>query len=247
VQERTRELTEANEQLQELDRLKSRFISDVSHELRTPVTTLGLYVSLLQKGRPEKREHYLTVLQEQVDRLGQIIESVLTLSRIELGRERVEFAPIDLNDLVQQMVIAYRPRAQASNLTLHFEPAQDLAPIPGAQGQLVELVTHLLINAIQYTPEGHICVRTALTADGRYVCLEVQDTGIGIEPEDLPHIFERFYRGQRVSQLNIPGPGLGLTIAKEIVSLHSGRLEVQSEVGAGSTFQLYFPVNGRSP
>jgi len=110
----------------------------------------------------------------------------------------------------------------------------------GEHNQLAQVITNLLANAIHYTPAGRVRVTTSQT-DG-YVCLTVQDTGIGIEPEDLPHIFNRFYRGRRAGQSNIPGSGLGLGIVKEIVDLHQGRIEVDSQVGGGSTFRVWLPI-----
>ncbi len=241
VTERTRELAAANEQLKELDRLKSKFVSDVSHELRTPITNLVIYLDLLERGKTERRARYIRVLKEETDRLQQLIEDILDLSRLEIAKGAgVEMVPVDFNEVVGQVVAAHQPRVEAANLRFTFESGADLPLIQGERNQLIQVVTNLVSNALNYTPVGNIQVSTYL--DGDQVCLQVEDTGMGIEPEDRPHIFERFYRGQRASQSNIPGTGLGLGIVKEIVDLHKGEIEVQSEVGAGTVFRARFPV-----
>ncbi|CAG0928906.1 two-component system, NarL family, sensor histidine kinase EvgS [Thermoflexales bacterium] len=240
VAARTRELAEANERLTELDRLKSKFVSDVSHELRTPIANLKLHVELLEHGRIEKRDHYLDVVRQQSRRLGQLVDDILNLSRLEMGRERVALGPVDLNFVVEQIVAAHRPRAEAAGLTLSFEPVPDLQPVSGEVNQLAQVVTNLLINALNYTPRGSVRVSTLQT--GLEACLQVEDSGVGIDPEDLPNIFDRFYRGRRSQRSETPGTGLGLAIVKEIVDLHAGRIEVLSRVKQGTTFKVWLPL-----
>ena len=242
VVERTRELEEANARLQELDRLKSKFVADVSHELRTPVANIGVYLHLLERGKPEKHARYLTVLKEQTDRLAGLIEDIMDLSRLDLGKEKVEFTPVDLNALVKQMIAAHRSPAEAAGLELTFKPDVALPPVRGERNQLARVVTNLVTNAINYTPGGQVRVSTHLDTEHGQVCLKVQDTGLGIEPEDMPHIFARFYRGKRVGSSNIPGTGLGLAIVKEVVDLHGGKIEVESQVGEGSIFRVWLPL-----
>jgi signal transduction histidine kinase len=238
VAERTRELAEANEQLQQLDRLKSKFVSDVSHELRTPITNLTMYLDLLERGRADRREHYLSVLQKETARIRQLVEDILDLSRLEDSRERgIIFMPVDLNQIVAQVVTTQMPQVNAVHLELDFVPEDGLPLILGAQHQLSQVVTNLLTNAVNYTPEGRIEVKTH--HENGEVCLMVEDTGIGIDDVDMPHLFERFYRGKQVAQLGVPGTGLGLGIVKEIVDLHGGRVEATSELGKGSLFRVW--------
>jgi two-component system phosphate regulon sensor histidine kinase PhoR len=226
--------------LKELDRLKSKFVSDVSHELRTPVTNLKLYVDLLERGRPEKREHYMGTLREQAERLAQLVEDILNLSRLEMAEESVKFAPVDLNSLVEPIVITHQPSAAAAGLTLARTLEPGLPPVLGERNQLAQVITNLIINAINYTPAGEINIR--LRSVGNHVCLEVQDTGVGIPADDLPHLFDRFYRGKQAAGSDIRGTGLGLAIVKEIVSLHRGWVEVESQIGSGSAFRVYLPI-----
>jgi two-component system sensor histidine kinase BaeS len=182
------------------------------------------------------------VLKEQAQRLAQLVEGILNLSRLEMGGDRVAFAPVDLNALAEQVVVAHRPSAEAAGLLLRFEPATDLPRVSGEVNQLGQLATNLVANAIAYTPSGSVRLSTRLDAECDQVCLQVQDTGVGIDAEDMPHLFDRFYRGKRPVQANIPGTGLGLAIVKEIVDLHSGRIEVESTPDVGSTFCVWLPL-----
>jgi PAS domain S-box-containing protein len=240
VIDRTRELAVANERLKELDQLKSKFVSDVSHELRTPVTSLSLYVDLLETGKPEKHDLYLSRLKQQTARLRTMIDEILDLSRLESERDRGGLAAIDLNSIVEHVVAAQQAAAEEAGLQLTCEVAEQTPLVMGQPDQLNRALTNLVANAIKYTPAGWVRVQVRNEADRCRI--DVTDSGIGILPEDVPHLFERFYRGRQVSQSNIPGTGLGLAIVKEIVEAHGGTVEVDSQVGAGSTFRLWLPT-----
>jgi signal transduction histidine kinase/CheY-like chemotaxis protein len=243
VADRTAALEAVNERLQELDRLKSKFVSDVSHELRTPVTNLNMRLYLLERDDEANRAGHVAALKEQLGRFKTLIDNILDLSRLELGASRTVFAQVDLNSVVEQTVTAHVPHAEAVGLHLRFEPTAGLPSIIGERNQLSQVVTNLLINAINYTPAGEVIVQTYYDEDRKRVCLTIHDTGIGIEPEDVPHLFERFYRGTQASRAGIPGTGLGLGIVKEIIDLHGGVVEVNSEVGKGSEFRVCLPLD----
>jgi PAS domain S-box-containing protein len=241
VVERTRELAEANARLTELDQLKSKFVSDVSHELRTPIANLKLYIDLLERGKPEKQSHYVTVLQQQVRRVMALVDDILDLSRLERRKAQgVSYQAVKLNNVVTQVVLAHQPRAEAASLDLACELAPHLPPVYGDANQLAQVVTNLVVNALSYTAAGYVRVNT-YSHDNR-VCLCVADSGSGIPAEDLPHVFERFYRGQSVLKNDIPGTGLGLAIVKEIVDLHEGQIEINSQPGQGTTFRVWLPM-----
>jgi PAS domain S-box-containing protein len=227
-------------QYKELERLKDQFILEVSHELRTPVTNMGLFAELLERGKPEKKAEYMHVLKNEISQLMRMIEDILDLSRLEVGKfKRSTFNDLDLNLLTEQVVAAHCPLAEEGGLRLAFEPSDDLPLIYGEQNQIARVLTHLLTNAIRYTNEGNVEVRTYGEENGAWV--EVKDTGIGIDEADFPHLFDRFYRGQKVSQSKIMGSGLGLAIVKEIVDLHEGKIDWVSVNGEGSTFRVWFP------
>jgi signal transduction histidine kinase len=244
VAERTRELAEANERLTELDRLKSKFVSDVSHELRTPVANLKLHLQLLERGRPEMRDQYSRVLNQQADRLAQLIDDILNLSRLELGRNRITLGWVSLNHLVNQVVDSHRPGAEMAGLTLTFIPNEDELLTLGDVNQLAQVVTNLVVNAIHYTAAGRVTVRVGRVAEDDRAFVLVEDTGVGIDAEDMPHLFERFYRGRRAAHSDITGTGLGLAIVKEIVDAHGGAIDVDSHVGRGSAFRVWLPLRG---
>ncbi|MEZ4637306.1 MAG: HAMP domain-containing sensor histidine kinase [Caldilineaceae bacterium] len=226
----------------ELDVLKSKFVSDVSHELRTPIQNLKMYLDLLERGRPEKRSVYLNTLQDQVDLLKRLTEDILDLSRLELNPERGDFEDVEINQLISQVYTSLRPRAESRGLTVSVQLDPLLPMIRADAGQMVQVVNNLLENAINYTLAGSVRISTKRADNG--VCLQVEDSGMGISQNDMAHLFDRFYRSNRVSQSNIRGTGLGLAIVNEIVQKHNGRIEVESEEEIGSTFRVWFPVDG---
>lgn len=224
----------------ELDHLKDMFVSDVSHELRTPTTNIHLYLELLENSPNEKHSKYLSVIKEQSELLSKLVEDILDLSRLAISKpKKIELEKIDLNLLTEQVITAHKPLANESGLELYFEPCPELPPVMGDQNQMSRVITNLVTNAVRYTEKGQVRVETS-TSNGQ-VCLKVRDTGIGIPEEDLPHIFERFYRGRSVRQSKKHGTGLGLAIVKEIVELHDGTVEVRSVQGMGSSFVVKIP------
>lgn len=216
-------------------------MSDVSHELRTPIANLKLYIDLLERGKPEKRTEYLTVLHQQIRRVTGLVDDILDLSRLEQRKlQGVTFEAVKLNEVIEQVVLAHQPRAEADGLTLTFAPARGLPSVRGDANQLAQVITNLIANALNYTASGY--VRVSTFGYSQLICLSVDDSGSGIDLQDLPHIFERFYRGHRVIKNEVPGTGLGLAIVKEIVELHEGRIEVDSQPGHGTTFRVWLPL-----
>lgn len=243
VAERTWELAEANQRLLELDRLKSKFVSNVSHELRTPISNLKLYMSLLKRGKSEKRAHYEAMLEVSVQRLGQLVEDILNLSRLEIAQYQPrDFAPTDFNAIVSQTVNLHLPQAESNGVTLQLDVDEELPLIYGDYNQLSQLVSNLVVNALNYTPAGCVEVTTYLPNGGSSIGLKVKDTGIGIMPEDQPHVFERFYRGSHRQADHIPGTGLGLAIVKEIVEIHHGSIQLESHPDVGTQVHVILPV-----
>ena len=235
VVSRTAELAEANERLRELDKLKSKFVSNVSHELRTPISNLKLYMSLLQRGKEEKRAQYEAMLNTSIDRLGQLVEDILNLSRLEIAQEQPkDLEPTDLNAVARQIVTLHQPQAEASGISLSFEPDGNLPLVNGDFNQLSQLITNLVANALNYTREGYVRVKTLRLEDGNTAALFIKDSGVGILAEDVPHLFERFYRGSHRQLADIPGTGLGLAIVKEIVEIHQGTITLTSEIDMGT-------------
>jgi signal transduction histidine kinase len=242
LEKQAHELADANLRLTELDALKSKFVSDVSHELRTPISNLRIYLEMLEEARPEKRERYRAVLQEETRRLENLVRDILDLSRLEMGIISIEMDWQKFNEVVEQVVVANQPRAEAKGLALTCDLGQNLPKIWADASQMNQAVSNLVANAINYTTDGEILVTTSFDPENQRIHLTVEDTGLGIEPEDLPHLFDRFYRGKHAGQSTIPGTGLGLAITKEIVDRHGGTIDVDSTLGKGTIFTLDLPV-----
>lgn len=242
VEQRTQELLVANKQLKELDRLKTKLIQDISHELRTPIANLSLYLDLLKMGNPEKREHYMMVLQEKMKQLTHLTEDILDVFRLDLFKGDVAFQTVDLNEIVAEAVEAFQPQLDRLALDFVLTLAEQPLPTRVEPKQIKQVITNLILNAINYTPSGAITVKTTYDPVKNEAHLLVQDTGLGIEAEDIPYIFDRFYRGHNLARFKMPGSGLGLSIARDVVRLHNGRIEVESKPGQGSTFSVTLPL-----
>ncbi|MFT7587313.1 MAG: signal transduction histidine kinase/tetratricopeptide (TPR) repeat protein [Cellvibrionaceae bacterium] len=238
VTERTQELVVANKRLLELDTLKSQLINNVSHELRTPVSSIGLYIELLERSPEDKRQHYIETLRTQKNRLSTLIDGIITISH--LHNNSSQFALIDMNQVVAQVVENQHSQAESKNLSLTFTPLVSLPLIEADPRQIATAITNICGNAIKYTESGSVSLSTHVQEE--MVCIKISDTGIGVLDDDLPHLFDHFYRGREVAQLNIPGIGLGLTIAKEIVAFHGGEIVAENVVGEGAVFKIYLPT-----
>ncbi len=228
---------------QELDKMKTQFVSDVSHELRTPLTNMTIYLGLLNAvEEPQKRSLYLETMQRETERLTHLIEDLLTISRLEAGRVDIFIKPIDVNRLVCELINDRVFMAGMRGINLECTTAPDLPLALADQRLLNQAISNLLTNAIHYTPvDGTVRVQTGLVREGEasWVTVQVIDDGYGIPEEERAQIFERFFRGTASLQTKAPGTGLGLPISKEIVERMQGKITVESQVGKGSIFTLW--------
>ncbi len=224
-----------------------QFTSDASHEMRTPLAVMRGDIEIaLRRERPaEEYKRVLTSNLEEIVRLSRLVEDLLMLARADSGRVELRREPVDLNKLCQQMVEYIFPLAQQKGQDLIYEPvgaspATEIKINADLQ-RIKQLLLNLLDNAIKYTDYGGT-VKLSLKIDGKDVLMSVSDTGRGIPPEDLPHIFERFFRKSKsTSDRTATGFGLGLSIVKWIVDSHGGKIEAKSEVGKGTAFIVKFP------
>jgi signal transduction histidine kinase len=242
VAERTRELAEANDQLTELDRLKDQFVSSVSHELRTPLANVKLYLQLLTRGRPDKHDDYLQTLYRETRRLEKLIDDLLDLSRLDLNATVFYVEPTDINYLVAELAQDRIAMAADRGLIIDCQLAPDLLPALVDPQRFTQVMSNLTTNAMNYTSAGGlITLSTARQqhAGDAWITFSVRDTGCGIPARELPHIFERFFRGAASHQSNTPGTGLGLAICREIVEHMGGAITVESEIGQGATFTVW--------
>jgi two-component system phosphate regulon sensor histidine kinase PhoR len=232
-------------QQKELDRLKDEFVSNVSHELRTPIANVKLYISLLTRGKPEKYEEYLQTLRREAARLEKLIEDLLDLSRLDLGRTPMLLEPTNVNQLTAQLIADRTALAASRHLMIDYRAEDPLAFAQADPVMLGQVVSNLLTNAINYTPAGGlITVNTAQHArdDQAWITITIHDSGPGISPHDLPHIFERFYRGEAGRKSGAPGTGLGLAISTQIVNKLGGWITVESQSDAGAAFTIWLKV-----
>ena len=247
VAERTLELAAANQRLTELDHLKDQFVSSVSHELRTPLANIKLYLQLLTSGRPDKHEDYLQTLLRETRRLEKLIDDLLELSRLDLKVTALDLEPADVNyltaELVQDRLLMATDRELLVDCQLATEPLLALIDPP----RFTQVISNLMTNAVNYTPRGGLVTlgtTKKLRGDSVWVTVTVRDTGRGIPPHEMPHLFERFFRGTVSRQAGIPGTGLGLAICKEIVEQMGGCITVESQPGQGATFTVWLrPAN----
>jgi PAS domain S-box-containing protein len=233
-----------------VERMKSEFVAMVSHELRTPLTSIKGYVDMLLDGEAGPldagHEDLLRIVKANADRLLLLINDLLDMSRIEAGKLLLHCAPLDVRLLIRQAVATVRPQLDAKqqhlNLVLPETPPEDAAPlISGDAARVHQVLINLLSNAIKYTPQhGQITIR--LSEEPPWLCIAVQDTGIGLTLEEQEQIFERFYRARNRATREAGGTGLGLAIARSLVELHRGYITVESELEKGSTFRVYFPL-----
>ena len=226
--------------LRALDRMKSQFIADVSHELRTPVAAVRLYASLLERGVLERREGYLASLQEATQRITRLVEGIVQIARLEAGHVLLEPTPSDLNTLATASVNSFAPIAEAQGLNMVTEFASDPIIVEVDPHWLHQALDHLIENAVRYTPAGE--VRVTVRRVGPWAVCEIADTGLGIPAEETPRLFERFFRGEEARTRQIPGSGLGLSIARGIVQRHGGHIAVDSHHGSGSRFGVWLPL-----
>jgi signal transduction histidine kinase len=228
--------------LEELNLLKSEFVSTVAHELRTPLTYLQGYSELLVT-RPEtpveRQRHWLRIINDETKRLNGLITELLDLSRIEQGRVEVHPQPVDLRTLVDERIALFRVQSEAHRLAAETDQA---VPAAWADPQmLTRVVDNLLSNAIKYSPAGGD-VTDRLQPDGDSVRVSVQDQGLGIPSDELPRVFERFHRVDSQATRGVSGFRLGLSIVKAGIELSGGRIWVDSEPGKGSIFSFTVPV-----
>ncbi len=231
----------------EIDRMKTDFVSSVSHELRTPLTSIKAYTAtiLRDQNMPEQVRHeFLTIINEESDILKNLIESLLEISRIESGAVKFAREPVDISAVIGQVLSGLQPVVKKKNIQLKADIGDELGKLQGDEGEIQSMVMNLVNNAIKFTLEkGQVSV--SAQREGQELVICVSDNGIGIPKEALPKIFDRFYR-VLPSGKGVPGTGLGLAIVKEIVNMHGGRIEVESQIGQGSTFTVFLPLNTKA-
>jgi hypothetical protein len=242
-----RRVQTAHAAAEEANRLKDDFLATVSHELRTPLTAMLGWLQLLRSGRlpEEKRARALETVERNARAQAQVIEDLLDISRIITGKLRLEPGPLDMKAVVEAALESTRPLADTKGVTLELETRVESLPMRGDAGRLQQVLWNLVSNAIKFTPRGGR-VTVQLRPHGDSVELRVTDTGIGISPRFLPHLFERFRQEDGSSRRVHGGLGLGLAIVHHLVELHGGHISAHSPgEGLGASFVLHLPREPR--
>jgi len=227
-------------------RQKSEFVAHAAHELRTPLTSIRAYVEMLldgEAGDAGTQKEYFEVIQSSAERLGRMIDNMLNISRIEAGTVRIHKEPVALSMIAREAVDTLRPQAQSKGVELTSELTPVMYRVNADRDLMHEAIQNLLSNAIKYTPEGQkVHLKMTPLESERRIRVEVIDTGVGIPEEDLPRMFEKFFRVEANNKM-AKGTGLGLNLVKQIVEvIHGGQLTVASTVGKGSTFAMTLPL-----
>ncbi len=232
--------------LKELERVRQDFVANVSHELRTPLTTIKGYTETLLDGamREDVAPQFLQVIQKHADRLTKIVEDLLMLSKIESKEFYLKQEHLRLSNLIDDVSDFVKGAAEKKEISISRSITPPSLEVTGDRSYLEQVFINLLDNAIKYTPEGGRVTISAVEKDQREIQFSIEDNGIGIPREDIPRIFERFYRVDKGRSQELGGTGLGLSIVKHLVQAHGGRVWVESQLGKGSTF--YFTVPKRS-
>lgn len=247
------QLEKANQELRRIDAMKSEFVSVASHELRTPLAAIKNAVQLMLSGKTgEINEHqskFLSMAERNINRLTNILNDLLNLSRIESGKIELKFESLELNKIIELTASSLRPQAEGRSIRIEVEVFEPLPAVYGDPEKIEQILTNLIGNAIKFTPEGGKITISAkhLTKEkeggyGDNVAVSVKDTGIGIPSEHLDAIFEKFHQVEGSLHRSVSGTGLGLAITKGLVEAHQGKIWVESEVEKGSTFTFTLPL-----
>jgi len=248
VAERTKQLAAALDQVNQVSKKKSEFISAVSHELRTPLTSIKGYAAILIAGKigelPVAVKERLAKINTHSDNLVGLINNLLDIARIESGRHEMKFGLYKVKSVVENVADLLTPQVTAKGVKLQISVPENIDEIYIDTSQAERVFINLLSNATKFTPaQGTITIAAAPTVENGFVTFSVSDTGIGIPEDDLKKLFSEFFRVDNEINQNVKGTGLGLVLAKNIVQAHHGRMWVESKVGVGTTFFFTLPVS----
>lgn len=226
-----------------MEQSRREFVSNVSHELRTPITTVKTYSETIMESEdlpPETMKNFLNVISSEADRMARLVNDLLTLSRLDYDKSDIPKEPFDLTALLTDITNKLSFEAEGKNHAMSLSFAGKIKPFYGNKDRIEQVITNIITNAIKYTPEGGtIKVSAGCVYDKIYI--KVKDNGIGIPKDDVPHIFDRFYRVDKARSRQSGGTGLGLAIAKELVAAHDGTISIKSDEGNGTEVIMQFP------
>ncbi len=245
IVERTAELNEAMEKAKEADRLKSAFLATMSHELRTPLNSIIGFTGIILQGLAgplnEEQHKQMSMVQTSARHLLTLINDVLDISKIEAGQLALSITSFELKPSIEKMVKLISPMAEKKGLELKLDISDDVQTVTTDQRRLEQVILNLLNNAVKFTEKGGVSI-SCRTRDDHYI-LSVADTGIGMGPEEMEHIFKPFHQIDTGLTRKYEGTGLGLSISKKLLKMMGGEIHVESQRGKGSIFTIRFPKN----
>lgn len=230
-------------ELRRLETVRKDFVANVSHELRTPITNIKGYAETLLEGALEDKvnaEDFTKIIHSESERLAKLVEDVLDLSRIESGKMEFHFKENNINELIRRIEKGLSKQMESKKITFRNDIPDNIAKVKCDATSIAQVLLNLIENAVKYNKENGIIAISA-SPKGNYIEISISDTGIGIPEDDLPRVFERFYRVDKAHSREIGGTGLGLSIVKHIIQAHKGDVYVTSQLGAGSTFRFTLP------
>lgn len=246
LQKSNEELNRANTKLRELAEMKEEFLALTTHDLRSPLTVISGVISFFTSGRlgelSSEQQNMVTMMERNTQSLIELVNDLLDASKLESGTLRLDLTTIDLHTLVRELSETMRPLAQEKSITLKEHLRADLPHVEADRTKLRRILVNLLSNALKFTPKGGRVTLKAELTQGDRVRICVSDTGIGIAGEDIVRLFDKYEQTRNRSTRGEKGTGLGLYITKQLVELHGGKIEVDSEVGHGSTFSFTLPI-----
>lgn len=231
-------------ELKRLEEVRKDFVANVSHELRTPISNIKGYAETLLDGKVDDKDtikEFLGIIYQDSNRLANLIDDLLDLSKIESGKMKMKFEPLEILPIVNRCVKVLEKSAKDKSLSIKLDVPDHLPNVVGDHKRLLQVFLNLLDNAIKYTPEGG-SITVIAAGKENVIQVDISDTGIGISEIDLPRIFERFYRVDKARSRELGGTGLGLSIVKHIIQAHNGQVWAQSTPGRGSTFSFTIPI-----
>lgn len=233
------------ERLAEAARMKLEFLTIMTHQIRAPFANLRWVIDLLMSKKVgsfgEKQEEYFKILRENSQRLEELIDKIITVSKIEQGKFPLRKEPFSLKEVIEKVILEFKLFAEASNAKIKIEAQEDLPKILGDASRIREVIENFVDNAIKYTKESGE-VKISLLEKGKDIYFEVKDFGVGIPKEDQKYIFRKFFRSKSAIRYQTQGSGLGLFIAKSIIEAHRGKIGFTSQEGEGSTFWFTLPI-----
>ena len=231
--------------LKRLEKMREDFVANVTHEIKTPLTAIIGFIDTLQGGALDEKEtakKFLQIISENAHRLSRLVDDLITLSRIELGEMKLQFEGVSVAEIIGNALPVFEAKAADKSLTMDTHIPDGLPLIHADRDKVVQIIVNILDNAVKFTPDGGK-ISVSASEDGRgYVVIEVSDTGMGIPKSEIPRLGERFYRMDKTRSRDLGGTGLGLSIVKHLLKAHQGSMEIESQVGSGTTISLYFPI-----